>query len=170
MPLIAIILILLGFFGFATTAEPVVVDGPDCGGVTTEGEASDGCSSPDAVAVWEVVQVGGVEGVIVSEVNGPMFRMFFTDVDSYWTPTVDDVTAAENAIAAEQGELEHMRQYVGFLENGEQKIYINGFCDAFHMNWQTEPVFVDDGGECYFNAVYNTETYELESFNFNGEA
>jgi hypothetical protein len=27
-----------------------------------------------------------------------------------------------------------------------------------------------DGGECYFSAVYNVDTSELENFAFNGDA
>ncbi len=173
-----IILIIVILFGAFSSEVPVAtevmvdpVEVQDCGTVTeTDGEASDGCIDPAETGAWEVVQIGAIEGVIAPEIDGWTFSWMFTDVDGYWTPSKAEIADAEDAIQHEQGGLEHTRQYVGFLEDGERKIFINGFCDAVGYDWEHEPVLVDDGGDCYFTAVYNVDSEGLEWFTFNGEA
>jgi hypothetical protein len=117
---------------------------------------------------WTPVSFDGFEGVIVPAEDVEDEGWFSSD--EAWTPTEEDVVAAEAAIEAKQGPLDHMRQYIGITQDGERKIFVNGFCDAWETNWQAELIFVNDGGECYFGATYNVETGELESFVFNGEA
>lgn len=155
--IVILILILLGLFG--VSADPVVVEGPDCAQ-----DGSDGCVQ--AVTPWEPVTIGGVEGVIVAEADGGLF----VGQEGYFKPTTDQLTAAELAIAREQGVLDHQRQYVGYIENGERKLFVNGFCDSSGQDWHAEPILVADGGECYFTAIYNLDTSELERFTYNGEA
>ena len=153
--IILVIIVLIGLFGFAPSGEP------DCVG---DGE---GCAAPAAVVTsWTPVTVDGIEGVVVAEGDGSLF----VEADSWWTPSIADVAAAEEAITAAQGPLDHQRQYVGFIDNGEHKVLVNGFCDAFGLDWTTQPILVADGGECFFEAVYNVDTGELEGFQFNGEA
>jgi hypothetical protein len=89
--------------------------------------------------------------------------------EPYWAPTANDIAAAESAIAAAEGDLEHYRQYAGFTEDGDRLLLVNGFCNA-EPDWTSRIVFVMDGGECYFTAIYNVDTEELESFMFNGDA
>ena len=79
-----------------------------------------------------------IEGVIVAETDGPQF----IGADGYWTPSVEDVTAVEDAIADEQGELDQVRQYLGYVVDGERKIFVNGFCDDWDTDWRSEPVIV----------------------------
>ena len=123
--------------------------------------------SGDQCSAWERVEIDGIEGVIVAEADVSAF----VGDDEPWTPTVDDVTAVELAIAEEQGALpDHRRQYAGFTEDGDLKIFVNGFCDDFGQDWEREPIIVMDGGECFFNAVYNVDRASLEWFTFNGEA
>jgi hypothetical protein len=156
MSLIAIILFILVLFGIAPASEPAVQNAP----VTPPATVS---ASPEPA--WTQVDIDGIQGVIVdtSAVGG------FGLPTPYWTPTLADVTAAESAIAESEGALDHLRQYAGFTEDGDRKILVNGFCSA-EANWQAEIVFVLDGGECYFSAVYNVDTSELENFAFNGDA
>jgi hypothetical protein len=153
--IILIIIVLIWFFGFATADEP------DCAG---EGE---GCAAPSAVVtIWTPVTVDGIDGVIVAGEDGALF----VEAESWWAPTTDDISAAEEAIATGQGLLDHQRQYVGFIEDGERRVLVNGFCDAFGLDWRSQPILVADGGECFFEAVYNVDSGELERFQFNGEA
>jgi hypothetical protein len=153
--IILIIFVLVGFFGIAEA------DDSDCAG---DGK---GCASPAAVATaWMPVTVDDIDGVIVTEEDGA----HFIGAEAFWTPATTDVAAAEAAIAAEQGILNHQRQYVGFVEDGDHKVLVNGFCDAFGLDWMSQPVLVEDGGECYFEAVYNAASGVLERFQFNGEA
>ena len=121
---------------------------------------------------WEEIAVGEISGVIVPErAAGSLLSSRFPELESgdFWTPTLMDVKAVESVIAAEQGQLDHMRQYAGFIENGERKVLVNGFCDALGIDWRSAPVLVDDGGECFFTAIYNVDQVTLETFRFNGE-
>lgn len=123
--------------------------------------------------VWQPVSIGDVDGVIVGSGDASLFVDSLgldLDDDAYWRPAVADVEAAEAALTDEAGELDHMRQYAGYTEDGERKIFINGFCDALGVDWRERPVFVDDGGECFFTAIYNVESGEVERFQFNGQA
>jgi len=90
--------------------------------------------------------------------------------DAYWLPGLADIEAAELALSDEVGELDHDRQYAGYIEDGNRKIYINGFCDAPGVDWHERPVLVQDGGDCFFTTIYNVDAGELERFRFNGEA
>lgn len=157
-----ILIILIAISGFFVAGSPTVETSSVCV-VDVEGNCV-----PEPADGWLPVSFEGFEGVIVpaEAVEGdPWFQS-----DEAWTPTEADVVAAEAAIEAEQGPLDHMRQYVGITEDGQRKVFVNGFCDAWDTNWQAELVFVMDGGDCYFTAIYNVETSELESFMFNGEA
>jgi hypothetical protein len=154
MSLIAIILLILAFFGLGSfTSSTEVAIEPAATVVVVESDW------------WELVEVDGVQGVIVAPSDVAGFGL----PEPYWSPTATDVVEVEKAISESQGELEHYRQYAGFTEDGERKILVNGFCNA-ESDWTSEIVFVLDGGECYFTAIYNVETAELESFMFNGEA
>jgi hypothetical protein len=65
---------------------------------------------------------------------------------------------------------DYKRQYLGILENGEQIIYANFFCDATFEEWRQEFVLVNDGGDCFFQVKYNVATGEFYDFSVNGEA
>lgn len=167
--IIILIVLVIGFFGAVTTPAPVDVREPECAVLINEGPRKDstpedGCSAP--ASSWQPVEVNGIEGVIVSEEDG----WTLIAGESYWMPSQEDLEAAETAIATDQGVLEQHRQYVGFTEDGVAKVYINGFCDDFDMDWRSTPIVVEDGGDCYFTAVYNVDSGELEWFTFNGDA
>lgn len=167
--LVWILVALLALFAFWQAEQP------DC---STFPEA-DGCaaSSPATVDIisdsgWETVTVGGSQGVIIPARDaGALVHGTKPEIpdEDYWTPTVADVEAAESALLADQGALDHTRQYAGFVENGDRKVFVNGFCDTFSADWTREPVRVDDGGDCFFTAIYNVDRAELEMFRFNGE-
>jgi hypothetical protein len=151
-----ILLIVLGFAGFTTTSEV-----SECVGADDEN-----CYVvEDSSWWWQGVEVDGISGVIVVSEDGYQF----VSAESYWTPDIPDIELAEAALERDQGRLDHFRQYVGFNDSG-MKIYINGFCDPAGIDWYSEPVLLADGGDCYFEAVYNIETDDIESFRFNGEA
>lgn len=156
MAILAIIVFFVfGIFSTGVSTETIEVQ-QVCAPSSSE------CAQGDA---WSPVTIDGVEGVIASDTTAEAFGY-----GGGWVPTVEQVTVAEAAISAEQGPLDHYRQYVGFTENGQQKIYINGFCDTWDTDWRTTPIVVMDGGDCYFGAVFNVDTGDLESFIFNGDA
>lgn len=157
--IIILIVILFGWTGLSseTATSTVPVARPVC----VEGPSGEPCNS------WETVSIDGIEGVIVAEADVAAFGVN----DEPWTPTVDNVISAEQAIAEEQGDLpDHRRQYAGYIEDGDHMIFVNGFCDDFGQDWEREPIIVMDGGECFFNAVYNVDSATLEWFTFNGDA
>ena len=157
--ILVLILVIFGFTAFESeTAQSPTVCVQDIGGDCVP-EPADG---------WAPVSFDEFEGVIVPAEDVDDTGWF--TMDEAWTPTEEDVIAAEAAIEEDQGQLGHMRQYIGVVEDGEHKIVVNGFCDAWGQNWQAELVFVMDGGDCYFTAIYNVDTDELENFMFNGEA
>ncbi len=157
MSLIAIILFILAFLGFGYfSVEPEVAVSPSVEVIEVTEAPAPG---------WTLVELDGFEGVIVA----PEAAAGLGLDEPYWAPTVSDVTDAEAAIAEAEGELDHTRQYAGFTQDGERKIFINGFCTD-EPNWTQDIIFVLDGGECFFTAIYNVDTAELESFAFNGEA
>jgi hypothetical protein len=115
---------------------------------------------------WEAITVDGHEAVILSEEDA--LRYAWDDVEDSWMPAVADIEEAETAIREQEGDLDHMRQYLGWIVDGERVIYVNGFCDDLGRNWHAEYIAVDDGGECFFSATYNVDTGELEYFSYNG--
>lgn len=61
-------------------------------------------------------------------------------------------------------------QYFGNTdEKGVKWIYGNYFLDFYGGNWRTEPFLVNDGGEAFFQANYNTVTGEV-TVTVNGQA
>jgi nitrite reductase/ring-hydroxylating ferredoxin subunit len=82
--------------------------------------------------------------------------------------------AAEDAVLAapsgvREPVIEGFRQYVGIVEDGDRKIVINSMCQ--HIDgWETSYIEVMDGGSCFWNAIYNVDTGEIESLIVNGEA
>lgn len=172
-----LIWILAALFGLFVVWQAEQADCSTSPGGTVECPARRVVASTPAVVrseggEWEEVTVGEIEGVIIPEAaaSSLLFGMY-PDLDpgDYWTPTLMDVEAAEAAIAAERGQLDHMRQYAGFIEDGERKVFVNGFRDALGIDWTTERVLVDDGGDRFFTAIYNVDRDELEMFRFNGE-
>lgn len=118
-------------------------------------------------AGWVEVSGDGYDGVIVSidDADG-----FISSDEGYWMPTAEVIAAAEAALAVVEPDLEQIRQYAGVVQDGDQKVFINGFCSTSGSDWRTQIVRVEDGGECYFSAMYNVDRDELESFGFNGQA
>jgi hypothetical protein len=122
-------------------------------------------AGPNEGTGWVAVNANGHPGVIVSSDDADAFG---TGAEEFWMPAESDIVDVEEAIQDDQGDLAHMRQYAGVIEDGERKVFINGFCDDMGIDWQTEIVAVDDGGDCFFSAMYNVDAGELEYFQFNG--
>ncbi len=100
----------------------------------------------------------------------------------FWTPTKDDVLTAEDQIEAylkkdskfHTPDLwrklpEYKRQYIGIVVNGHQRIFCNFFCWS-QLPLNEKPVFVFDGGECFFRIQYDLDEKTCYDFNANGVA
>lgn len=102
----------------------------------------------------------------------------------FWTPTVEQVRASEKLLPEfirrnvpknrkPIGILsKYKRQYLGITKNGKAQIYINAFCEQYwsqKKDWQSKFVFVFDGGNCYFQILFDPMTNEFTNFVINGE-
>jgi hypothetical protein len=73
------------------------------------------------------------------------------------------------------GNFEHLegylRQYFGIMfQDGKPLIYANYFCEMGFDNWLEAPVFVLDGGECFFQLLYNPAANTYFDLRINGYA
>lgn len=124
-------------------------------------------------------------GVIFSAEQSAEVEAIFT-AESTWTPTAADVAKLEAGLTtflqgAENPWLrtdppiwdrvpQYHRQYLGIVQDGEEIIYANFFCRAYGEEWQTEYVFVMDGGDCFFQLKYNPQIDEFFDLVVNGES
>ncbi len=60
-------------------------------------------------------------------------------------------------------------QYWGEVQDGKQMIFVNAFCTDI-PNWRTQQVLVLDGGDCFFNVLYDPATKTFSHLSVNGEA
>jgi hypothetical protein len=65
----------------------------------------------------------------------------------------------------------YRRQYLPAINSkGEKEVWVNCFCDKRTPNWRNEVVFVNDGGNCYFNLKINLTTGKYYELRVNGDA
>jgi len=65
----------------------------------------------------------------------------------------------------------YKRQYIATINaKGEKEVWVNCFCGFSHNYWRKSPVFVMDGGNCYFNLIINLSTGEYYDMMVNGVA
>jgi hypothetical protein len=104
-----------------------------------------------------------------------------------WTPEEADVRKLEAGLqayvqsAAPQRSPQlwqkldgYKRQYAGVLLDGRRVIYVNFVCNAVvaegRMDWQRQPILVEDGGDCFFQLRYDAELDAYTDLSVNGEA
>jgi hypothetical protein len=132
--------------------------------------ATDGCGP--VVDAWTPVVINGHEGVVLSPGAVPEMLGSYgmaTQMDDTWVPAEADLRAAEDELAQHMARtpglgaemLDARRQYGGFVEDGERKIFVNSFCADFD-DWRSDIVYVLDGGSCFWQAVYNVDSGTIE--------
>lgn len=64
----------------------------------------------------------------------------------------------------------YKRQYVPYIKNGQKYVWVNFFCGdtKYFPYWRKDPVYVFDGGSCYFNVTINLSTEKYFGFYVNG--
>jgi hypothetical protein len=135
-------------------------------------------------ATWSPVSGPGYDGVIVDAAGAPDFALALRgeEVLGGWDPTPDDVaqleanlpgflkTAPGAAPDLWQRVATYKRQYAGIVTaDGRSLILVNAFCDPTGTDWHTEPVFVLDGGDCYFSVIFDPSTGTFSDLRINGE-
>jgi len=109
-------------------------------------------------------------------------------IEGTWTPDAATVQRIESALppilqAALNKNLrlnaraanadDYYRQYVGLVIGGRRIVYVNGAYSSI-MNrprpvpWGTEWINASDGGQLFFDAVFDAQSGTLLSFDFNG--
>jgi len=126
------------------------------------------------------VKTDKIDGLICT--NFADWKFMFTTTE-FWTPTKDDVLAAENQIEAflkkeskpHAANLwrklpDYKRQYLGIVVNGHKRIFCNFYCRSHRIPLDDKPVLVEDGGECFFRIQYDLNDKQCYDFNVNGYA
>jgi hypothetical protein len=104
--------------------------------------------------------------------------------DEPWTPSEEDILTLEDQLPVFLQEyypnlwqrLEaYTRQYWGTVTpDGNRAVYASFLCDAERMasfiDWRTDPIEVMDGGDCYFQTLYDIEEDAFVWLVVNGEA
>jgi hypothetical protein len=127
---------------------------------------------------YTLIQLENTRGVIVpaSEAAG-----YGQQTDDYWTPTEADVRTLEAGLVAYlkaapgapsdlwEKQATYLRQWAGILRDGRRYIYASFFCAEF-AGWQSRIVVVMDGGDCFFQVMYDVEQQTFTNLMVNGEA
>jgi hypothetical protein len=129
-----------------------------------------------------IVEGPGFVGVIFPAEPKPIPGLFYSPTTSYWTPSKSDVLVAEERlvpflktstdpnIPVILKNLEtYKRQYRGLMSDGKKQIAIHFFCDAYQEDWRVEEI-VMDGGSCFFNVLFSTQTGAFSDLEINGIA
>ena len=129
------------------------------------------------------------DGVIFTAANAEQVGLgydFNEPIIDYWTPAEADVAALEAGLPAfleseippdhynrrilERLDL-YKRQYFGItFEAGQPLMYANFFCVDEFDYWLESYVMVMDGGECFFQVVYDPASDTFSRLSVNGFA
>lgn len=127
---------------------------------------------------WPAVTVNGNSGVVAPRHMASDLARSDDTVEGYWLPSEEWLIRAENAVRREAAGitdeqrapiLDGNRQYAGLIENDERKIHISSMCVEIE-GWRSSAIMVMDGGPCFWVALYNADTDEIESLMVNGQA
>jgi hypothetical protein len=147
-------------------------------------------SSPNSAASNIRFTTDDFDSVIFTAENAAQTGLSFEfnePIVDTWTPTKEDVLALENDLLPYlEQELTpdhyayriiedlplYTRQYFGIvLTEGQPLIYANYFCNAENFDyWLEGNVMVMDGGECFFQVLYNPEDSSFLWLRVNGFA
>jgi len=127
------------------------------------------------------VHTSDFDGVILPA-DMKAFQREFPKGVRYWTPAESDVLLAEKELIpflSRSGDTRvkeilskiktYKRQYVGVVIAGHKYVYFNLFCVALNY-WTRREVVVFDGGTCFFNVRFSTESKAFSDLRVNGVA
>lgn len=129
--------------------------------------------------------------VIVAEGDATNFYFGGSLSPKFFTPTEGDVAAFETKLPAflranvrpsRRGNPpladrvpKYLRQYVGVIDaRGTRRIWGNFFCEYFggsgdDAGWRREGFVVKDGGDCFFNVLFDPAAGSFEALRVNGD-
>ena len=118
-------------------------------------------------------QVTWREGLRTSE-----YPLSQSDIERAECLLIDQVNSwNKDVVGTEGGEIiepsEYFRQYCVLRDGeGHRIVFLNAICAhaAAQASWQNAWVEVEDGGACYFQALFDLTTGRVLEFNVNGEA
>lgn len=104
-------------------------------------------------------------------------------VTGTWAPTDDAIARFDRGLpehlrahasgwtapALDTRQAKYFRQFGGVVAGGRRFVHGFFFCDE-QPNWKTQPVGVDDGGDCYFEVLMDAETGVFTGLMINGHA
>jgi hypothetical protein len=102
-----------------------------------------------------------------------------------WEPTVGDINGLEanlpqiTALSGKQPDPgrhidnphQYFRQYLAIAQGGKKRIFVDAFCNLEPGDanaWRKHLVFVNDGGKCYWQAIYDPATQAFSNLTVNG--
>ncbi len=90
-----------------------------------------------------------------------------------WTPSASELKLLEADLPRRL--VPYYRQYLGITQRGKRLIYINGFSartapqmTGGSYEWHRHAVAVADGGDDFFQAIYDPASRKVTSLSFNG--
>lgn len=126
--------------------------------------------------------------VETDSLQGVIFTAEQIAANPHWPNNNDPWTPSEAAVIALEEQLtgylqdnhpdlwqkldDYTRQYWGTITpDGNRAVYANFFCDADRIaSWRTDFVMGIDGGDCYFQTLYDIEDGLFVWLAINGEA
>ena len=126
----------------------------------------------------KTIKTERIEGVICTNFSD---WTFMVKAKEFWTPTKEQVMKAEEKIeeylknnpVSNAHDLwrklpDYKRQYVGVIVDGHKRIFCNFYC--WNKRLSDKPVFVFDGGACFFRIEYDVDNQKCYNFETNGDA
>lgn len=169
----------LAVMGLLTSCMPLIpAEAPFAVTATPAATATTEIISTDTAVL---IRTPGYAGVIFTAETAAEFITWLDEpADTTWTPTADDIAILEAELVPYlqfnestqlwERLLAYKRQYFGLVRADEKLIYANFFCDAPGIKWEETAVIVEDGGDCYFQVIFNADTNTFVSLSINGES
>lgn len=101
----------------------------------------------------------------------PYFEPSQSSVDLFKSALSDYLQANQDVVLLDLSD--YRFQFIGLSVRGKDAVFANAFC-RYHWSddssWRETLVVVDDGGNCYFQATYDTDSHTIIWLMINGVA
>jgi glutaminyl-peptide cyclotransferase len=135
---------------------------------------------------FELIKTDRFEGVIVpAQYETYMMCRKSTIPCKRWAPSKEEVLQLEKNMEAYLRSQStkvtpriinrlagYKRQYIGFVEDGRRKIQVHSFYEGWggSLDWRKDIVLVFDGGDDFFDVIYDVTSGTFSDFGTNGYA